>query len=252
MTKEKGSFINFKKDVPLEIVRNLKEGVMLIRACIGTRKQYKQTNPTLYKQIFEDIEWNATHDVSLYGGSIYENKKSKYASEQSYIISPLDENNKASNLYNDCTGILLIGQDKITGNNISLLSHQNPRYFLINQDNKNTFKHGLDLALEEAKKRCFEGTIDIVIFGGNYLKENALSQNNYINSVNLLNEEVKKVLGFEPFVITGPKTNDDKGYKDDVFYDNSNQRFYIMRGQVGDASAESYFPSKIEEQKKRW
>ncbi len=32
---------------------------------------------------------------------------------------PLDENNKTSNLYNDCTGILLIGQDKITGNNIS-------------------------------------------------------------------------------------------------------------------------------------
>ncbi len=111
--KEIGSFINLKKEVPPNKPSHLKEGVMPIVACLGEPEQFKQTDLQLYKQIFN--AWNGnSHNIDFYGGSIYYNKKAKHHGENTYIISPVDNLDKFSNSYYDCTGIIVTGQDKKT------------------------------------------------------------------------------------------------------------------------------------------
>lgn len=120
---------------------------------------------------------------------------------------------------------------------------------MYNQYRKNIFKRDLDLSLEEIKERCIEGTIDSVIFGGNYL-EDPRSQKNYVESVKLVTKVVENVLGFEPLVMTGPKDNIEK---DNVFYNNDNRQLYIIRDNSdGDFSVKSFYPSEINEQYKKW
>lgn len=103
--------------------------------------------------------------------------------------------------------------------------------------------------LNEIKERSVEGTIDAVIFGGMYIKDWVRIQKDYLESVKLLTTEIKNILGFEPLVITGPKT---VLGNDDVFYDNEHRRLYIIRPEVGDESTKSYWPSDIDKQKKKW
>jgi hypothetical protein len=47
------------------------------------------------------------------------------------VISNINTQNKYSNRYYNCTGIVVIGKDKETGENISFLTHQDPLYFLV-------------------------------------------------------------------------------------------------------------------------
>lgn len=243
MMKEIGSLINIKKDVPSNKPSHLKEGVRPIIACIGTTNQFYQTNPALFNQILGD-----SHDVNYHGGSIYKNEKSKHRKKESYIISPVDNLGKFSGAYYNCIGIIAAGLELKTSNDTSFLSHQDPVYFLKNQYRKNIFRRDLNLALTEIKERSIEGTIDAVIFGGNYL-EDPISQNNYVKSVKLVTKVVEKVLGFEPLIVTGPKDNIQK---DDVYY--NNRFLYIMKDNIGDGnvSVESYYPSNIEEQRRKW
>jgi hypothetical protein len=39
---------------------------------------------------------------------------------------------------------------------------------------------------------------------------------------------------------------------DDIYYDNKERRLYIVRPDVGNATTESFLPSDIEEQRKKW
>ncbi|OGM98048.1 MAG: hypothetical protein A2915_01325 [Candidatus Yanofskybacteria bacterium RIFCSPLOWO2_01_FULL_41_34] len=71
-----------------------------------------------------------------------------------------------------------------------------------------------------------------------------------MESIQLLSEQAQNILGFEPVVMTGPKTR--RGGYDNVFYDNNNRRLYIMRQQVGDETSKSYLQSDAENQKKKW
>lgn len=78
---------------------------------------------------------------------------------------------------------------------------------------------------------------------------------NYLESIKLLSETAKKEIGFEPLVITGPKT-EAKIY-DHIFYDNNHRRLYLIRDKVKDKEADfntiqSFLPSEIEERKKNW
>lgn len=229
--------------------RHLKEGVSPIRACIGTPEQFKN-KPGAEKAAFDDEAQNlsGTHNVDYYGEpEDLTNKKFKH--DDDYVLSPVDNLDKFSKSFLNCTGIIVTGQDKETGKNVSFLSHQTPQCFLTNKDKRNRFTHNLKQRLVEIKKRSVKGTIDAVIIGGNYSEKWVRYQEDYLRSVKLLSAEAQKILGFEPLVMTGPKT---LGGKDNVFYDNKGRRLYIMRPEVGDGTTESYSPNNIEKQKEKW
>ena len=72
-----------------------------------------------------------------------------------YVISGIDTNDKYSEGYQNCTGIILFGKNW-NGENISLLSHQKPEYFLNSENFKNDLEHKLTQFCKEVKDiQCF-------------------------------------------------------------------------------------------------
>lgn len=227
--------------------RHLKEGVRPIIACIGTLEQFARDYERSLMKWLEERLLGIHHNVDYCRH--YKGKEFKQDGTRSYVISPVDDLDKFSESFFDCTGIIVSGKDKETGENISFLSHQDPVHILVNKKNERRFKNDLNQTLVEIKKRSVEGTIDAVIFGGKYKKGRAELQKDYLKSVKLLTTETKKILGFEPLVITGPKI---VSGSDDVYYDNEHRRLYVVRPNVGDATTESYAPRDVEKQKEKW
>lgn len=238
---------------------HLHKNIKPIIACVGNERQFINNpgdNPHFSAR--RDRLLRAAHNVDYYGNPkrLAENNF-KNEGFNSYVISPIDSLDKFSDSFLNCTGLVATGQDKETGEEISFLSHEDPRYFLNNQ-NQDTFTDALNRRLHELKMRSTEGTIDAVIVGGNYFTDDSSIgdaskpyREDYLASIKLLSKEVSKVLGFEPVVITGPKTSPGRS-KDHIYYDNKERRLYVERPVVGDASTESYVASKLEEQEKKW
>lgn len=170
-----------------------------------------------------------------------------------YVISPVSEKDKVSESYIFCTGVVAAGKDKNTGENISVATHQNPKHFLFEDDSKNEFLRDFRSRLGELKERTKEGTVDVVIVGGEFPAESPEYVQKYRDSIGLLGEEVKNIFGFEPTVVTGPKTR--LLYEKDaesIYFDTKERRLYIARPHTGDAMSESYLPSERSEKEKAW
>lgn len=244
-----------KSPEPINTLKSehLKAGVSPIIAGIGTPEQFKE-NPGDEKKVFQNIAQNSANILNV---DYYENPENlskqhiKNAGQYTYVISPIDGADKFSASFKDCTGLVVTGQDKETGENISFLSHQDPHYFLRSEDNRNSFADDLKRQLETLKKRSERETVDAVIVGGNYFKESEAYRKQYLESIVLLSKEIKGVLGFEPVVMTGPKTIYGPG-TDNIFYDNKHRRLYIMRPEIGEDSTKSFIASGIKDQEKKW
>lgn len=226
---------------------HLKEGMNPIIACVGT-----------YDDFNVDETPKNTHDVDFYGGEKYWGDKNfKNFGQGSHVISTVDNANKLSRSYKNCTGVIVAGQDKETGENISFLSHQFPFDLLPTDEYRTRFVNDLQQQLEEIKQKCIPGTIDAIVVGGNYPQEDVPDkkvkaeeyQRSYKETIELLSDEVSKTLGFEPVVIIGPKMAEGS---DSVLYDNKNRRLYLARAEVGKFSAEAFNPKDFEIQAKKW
>ena len=232
--------------------KHLRADIRPIMTCVGTPDEFKSYPGPIVAMRNAD-EAKKAHFIDYYATKTeLDNNKFKNAGEQSYVISTIDKKNKFSTWFKDCTGLVVAGKDKETGDNISFLSHEDPQYFLSGEKNKNKFIIDLRQRLNELKERCVDGTIDARVFGGNYLDYDEYSKENYLESIKLLSSTVIESLRFEPIVITGPKIVRGAGVCDDIFYDNDNRRLYIMRPRVGDSTTEAFVLRDIEEQEKKW
>ncbi len=243
---------------------HLNEGVKPIIFCVGTIQDF-QNDPGPVRKIdrpgddenIANVDYWAKHKKLI-------SENFKNAKYQSYVISPADEKNKISKSYRDCTGVVLSGIDKETNKAISILTHQDPTYFLADESHANKFFSDLEERVIELKKRCVPGTIDAGIFGGNYAvsdkyddrwddeASNEQFRENHYDSITSISDELFDMLGFEPVIFTGPKTNTEGDSNDDVFFDNENRRLYIVRPEVGNVTTESYLPSDVNKQSKKW
>ena len=198
-----------------------------------------------------------THNVDFYlKPEASQERGFENGGEESYVISPVDAFDKYSKKFFNCTGLIIAGRKKGTDKNVSFMSHQNPHYFLLPKGLK--FSGDLERKVQEIKEQCDDGTIDAVIVGGSYaeVKEIKAPDPNrnmyieeYIKSINFLSEIVEKELGFEPLVITGPKTIP---AGDSVFYDNENRKLLLTRGADDFGAVQSFMPSELEERRKSW
>lgn len=203
---------------------HLNKGVKPIMVCIGARKDFLEGNE-------EFLEGTPPHKFKLKNS-----ENVKWSSYPGYIISKINNNNKFSEEFSRCTGLIVKGIDKETGENISFLTHQAPFAFINfkkndNHELENSFKNELDRALNQMVERCIPGTIDAVIVGGDYFDDKD-SKEASIESVKLLSIETNSILGFEPVVINGPKKYNFG--EDDVYYDNKNGRLYFVRPKVNE------------------
>jgi len=204
--------------------KHLNPGVKPIMTCLDALGQSGEA-PKISGEI-DQIDLYVSPEKARENGFLKEG-------ERAYIISPIDSNSKFSADYKDCTGIVAVGIDSKTRENISFLSHQNPSYFLFAE--KDDFIRDFNQRLIELKQRCELGTVDIVIFGGQFLKAKDFPDDHevqkffkdeYISSVELLSAQIEKQFGFQPTIVTGPKFEPGQ---DMVVFDNSNRRLYLFR-----------------------
>jgi len=219
---------------------HLAEGFRPIMACVGSAEQYGDEIEKL-----KDLE-TLSHDINLYADA-KELSEMKNAGSQSYVISPIDEKPKFTKRLANCTALIAVGGRK-TGakKELSFITHQNPDEFLLLKEEQ--FTQHLRQQLQELKQKCTEGSIDIVIAGGNLDEE---KYREYERSLELLTSVVQKECGFEPLVIAGPK---EKYGLDDVYFDTQIRRAYIVRPNPEKAPYfnDVFKPSQIKEKGEQW
>ncbi|MFA6324696.1 MAG: hypothetical protein WCX46_00490 [Candidatus Paceibacterota bacterium] len=253
---------------------HLKGGNKVIMGCIDDKN-----NPNKENQYFlDEFKKNAEFLDFNYGEKEMKDKNIKTSGKETYLISPINEKNKYSINYLDCTGVIFVGKDKITGKNISCLTHQNPEKFLEDGDIQNEFIENLKKTTEEFKNSCEEGSIDIVIVGGNEddvsrHTDNAINdhrddftpgrdstdflnikpETKYINSIKLLNYQISKIIGFSPVIMTPMNRNfSTPNHSLGVFFDTKNRRVYLSRPyQNKSIKNEPFVASDIESQIKK-
>ena len=149
----------------------------------------------------EDATW-----VDFYGGRD-EELGIKSPEGNSYVISSVSEKNLFSDKYQNCTGTVGIGRDKETSKNIAFISHQDPEYFL-HKGSEQTEKFANDLkeTLNELIDRSEDGTVEVVLFGGNEDIDDPDSKEiiDYYRSIEKLSEIIESCMDQPPTVIEFP------------------------------------------------
>ena len=167
-----------------------------------------------------------------------------------YDFSKIDGENKYSEKYHECTGLVVVGVDQKTNKNISFVTHQTPKYVLDLEKNGESFADGLTRQLQEFKKRCKPGTIDALIVGGNRQPNYGNNKQGegffeYKKSIQKISDTIFPILGFKPRVATGPKLNSGKT---SIFLDTKNRRLYLLMTEQKHTEVYNDFsPSDIDE-----
>lgn len=216
---------------------HLAEGIKPIFICVGSAKDFlneSEFSPQYMKNNFGTVDVRKVDQ----GEGTYEGKKeeSLTAGPSTYIISPIDSDNKFSENFHRCTGLVVVGIDKKTGKDISFLSHQDPIKFLNKNDE---FISDLNQRLKEMKERCKQNSIDAIIVGGRYFSDQELDSYQvsqlYTDSVKLLGKVVEETLEFKPIISNGPKTSR-KG--ENIVFDTKNRRLYFVRPEVNEKTGD--------------
>jgi hypothetical protein len=245
-------------------LEHLENDALPIMACIGTREDFEKEpgltsslgcwgenrTKTIYVDYWEYPQANFLKGI-------------KNAGEKTYAISEINDFDKFSLRYKSCMGIVVAGKEKMTEKNISFFSHLDSTKILPEGKIRNHFLVDINVLLKEIQERSVYGTIDAVIFGGNYLDSDNVEKNdlmmlmdkvefekNYRDFVYLLSDQIFESLGFRPTIIAGPKTITGC---DDVIYDNDHRRLYVRRPKIGETSSESFISQDLcEEMEEKW
>lgn len=128
----------------------------------------------------------------------------KSSGQQTYVISPVSEQNLFSDKYINCTGTVGFGRDKTTGKEIAFISHQDPEYFLNKGDEETQiFTTDLEATLRDLLSRSVDGTVEVILFGGNDEKDAPKSKKSidYEKSIKMLSKVVEGCIGRVPVVV---------------------------------------------------
>lgn len=231
---------------------HLKEGIRRIIASIGTDRDFRsrESREEHPFDINSPGEGRNVDHLNVRMDIRESNSRGhKNAGERTYLISRADSRDKFSRDFTQCTCLIIAGIDKETGEEISIMTHQDPHRFL--KDAKDSFIRDFSDSLQAFKARCAEGTIDAAIFGGTFLEQDPDTKSQYKDSIALLNEQVKANLGFQPIVIAGPKT---RWGHDSAFYHSKNRRLYLIRDNEmhNQPANESYKPEDISKEAIKW
>jgi len=184
------------------------------------------------KRLFaEPVDWISKPDAHDAHGQLH--NKEKNEGDGVYIMSGINSNNKVSEGYAMCTGLVVAGVGP-GGKNISLMTHQNPDAVL--QSRRNSFPDSLRARLREMRELTREGTVSAVIFAG------ALDSGDspqwiqgyvahaYRSSVQFLQKEIADTLGVQAQVVESPNLAfADSTETVDVFFENDRRRLHVMR-----------------------
>lgn len=229
-------------------LEHLNPNIKPIMACMDSTKytdfDYFKKHSLREENNTTNVDW---HQTSEY----FKENNLLNSGLQSYVISTIDNKNKFSEGFYDCTSLIVSGLDRSTKKLVSFLSHQNPNEFLFRK--QINFKKHLEKILSEIKEKCEPNTIDAIIIGGNYLPtqkptKSSYSAQKYLGSIKLLSKNTEKILGFKPVVINGPKLSSNS---DSLYFENDTRRLYFLRPE-GDHGPDNFTIDNLKEQSKKW
>lgn len=206
-----------------------------IMACIGNKRDYGEQfdsnflKPRNSEYGITNVDWECPENSGA---------KAKTQGRSTYVISSIDSTLKFSEEFLRCSGIVAVGKERGTDQNISFLTHQDPKKIL--NDYKQYFINDLNDSLDELINRSEAGTVDVVVFGGKiYINdagqlENKIENDNYNETVKLLSDTIYNKTGFVPVFIAGPKYNNSNSLKydpdsDRVYFHTFTRRLYFVR-----------------------
>ncbi|MEK7647199.1 MAG: hypothetical protein AAB378_02375 [Patescibacteria group bacterium] len=221
---------------------HLKEGVKPIMACI-----FDSENLSEYRA-FEALDQGHALPVDyFFRDEMMREKELTNAGEKTYVISPNNEQDKFSYGYRNCTGVVVVGRSKENGKEISFMSHEDPQRFL--EDVTSKFTVDLKRKISELKALSEDGTVDAVVFGGNYFKSLPDYIKNYLDSVKLLDKIIEKELGFSPVVLAGPNV---VGGDQAIYFDTQHRRIYMLKPEDLKKTNVPYMASKARQEEEKW
>ncbi len=255
------SAYNPKPEIPFKERAPLREGVQSLSVEIVDIDEGNEELETLREQMEMDTEETGTvHWIDFDGGDLEEMAAAgiKHDGVASYFISPISERNWFSDRYFNCTAVVAIGRDTATGKEVSFLSHQDPAYFIDGEDEKKIkFRQEMANSLNEIRARCEEGTVEVLLFGGNFTPPTSASptitgyvHEHYERSIKELRSIVRESLGFDPKVAAGP--NNTLGSETITAVDTKNRKLFIERDKQSAEFDQSFQANELEEKVKEW
>ena len=189
--------------------------------------------------------------VDYYGTPCCFEKNRIKGSPRRYGIAPINEKDKYSTRFKNCTSLVAVGRSKETGQHISTLSHQEPFSFL--HHCHDDFNRDLSRTLQFLLQHSEEGSVDIGILGGNCFYGGWPNEETYAEmyeaSILKLQEIVLRESGLDPVVLTGP--NSQLQSEAHIFLDTQERRIFLQRApQFHDRNNAAFLASEIREQVK--
>ncbi len=232
----------------------LREGIKNIQGQTVDIAKGNEDLESVREQMDEDED--TIHWVDFIGGDleILEQNGFKHDGVDSYLISPIDERDWFSDQYANCTAVVGIGRDAVTGKEISFLSHQDPNYFVDGGEEK-AGKFAKDLAetIQELKTRSQEDTVEVSLSGGNFnpaARHIDYRHEQYGKSIVKLRQVIQESLGYDPKVLAGP--NHGVGSETVVVVKTQQRKVWIERDKQPQAFDEPYQANELEKMEKKW
>lgn len=210
---------------------HLEESDYMIRACIIHGTEIQESHHPGFKRA-RHVDFWYWHNPEKSAKAI---EHAMRESTHSCTISHIDNMNKWSREYRNCTAVVAVGKSRKTGGNISFLTHQDPAFFL--QDKPYNWgkiwrSEHFASKLQDTVGRLLDASVpwsvDIVIvwwqstWTGNF--------DEYIESILTLDDIIGGVTGEHTTVISGPTLNQKVWDNDKAFYlDTARRRLYLYR-----------------------
>lgn len=163
--------------------------------------------------------------------------------ENTYTISSINDLNKYSSDYYDCTWIICTWISRLTGERISFLSHQDPIQIL--DFYKKEFVFAFTKRLKEMVQLAYFDSIDIWIFAWT-IQNCDIYESNYLEMVKLISQIVKKILAKNVEIIIWPNYPDEKSLKSEAssfYFDNDKNVIFAYKPTQNNSLANISFPS---------
>jgi len=217
---------------------HLKKPEYAIIACVNDSKNEKKI-----KQKFEQ-DPRALH--LEYGGDEKKLQKEGVIFEkEDWYISPIDDRKKYSRSYHACTGIAIVGKEKKTGKNISLMTHE--------AGYDKDFWRILKTKLIDFRNRAEAGTIDAILFGGSVdaieNEDNLVvlndSYESYKKEMKDLSKNVSELMGFDPTIITKENNAGLLMLSQSFYLDTQKRNFYIFKPLADTVNKNTHIPHQM-------
>lgn len=219
-----------------------------IVVCVGTDYMYAGNLPEKVQTIYDPllarqkkIEGDTTEMLFKLGVdninySATDEEKRKYQMNSSgpseYVVSSVNTLDKYSGGFLNCFGMIVVGQDNDSGENISFGLHT-PLYDVSGGNKQDIpilhqMKVDLNTRLKEMKEKCVPGSIDAVILGG-FDDRSIRERNNKL--LGFLGNAVDTALNFHPVFIAGEKDKNSEQVfgSDAIFFESKDRRLFLIR-----------------------